>query len=257
VSAGTTLWISIDSRDAPAYHAPIPSLGGFIEATGVGKWLRILTFSAAAVVALLAVTAVLLWRATQKVPEFYARAVQDDPADRAEASDRMIQRATTLAGDVKKEGRWEATFTADEINGWLAVDLVENHADQLPATMSDPRVAIGPGRLMIACRYEEGWIEAVLSLEVDVYLAEPNVLALRVYEARAGGLPLPWERVQDQITQAVRRSRLKIEWAQVDEDPVATISLPPPSPQEPIAATIDAITLGDGEIYMSGTTERH
>ena len=43
-----------------------------------------------------------------------------------------------------KAGHWEIRFTADEINGWLAVDLVKNHPNALPPTLKDPRVSIDP-----------------------------------------------------------------------------------------------------------------
>jgi len=190
------------------------------------------------------------------VPEFYEVVLQADPTAQAEASDELLRQATDLAGELREQGRWEATFTAEQINGWLAVDLVENHPDQLPNSLSDPRVAIKPDRLMLACRFHEGRIDSVLSLALDVYLAERGVVAVRIRQARAGSLPLPLERVLEEINKAAGRSTARIRWRQADGDPVAMISLPEPRGPDARAVRIDTLRLEDGAIHVSGTTER-
>lgn len=220
------------------------------------KRLRIVAFCVVALLLVAAVGLLLVWRASRQVPEFYQEAIDGDPRAQAEASDQMIQRATTLVSNVEQEGRWEATFTADQINGWLAVDLVKNHAGQLPPSVSDPRVAIEPDGLTVACRFKQGAVDSVLSLSVDVYLSEPNVVAVRIRKARAGALPLPLDSVLERISEAVRRSKLRIRWRQAEGDPVALISLPPPRRPSDDVVEIDTLRLGDGEVYVAGTTRR-
>jgi hypothetical protein len=220
------------------------------------KWLRIVLFSALGLLLLAAAGLFLVWKASRHVPDFYQEAVRGDPAALGEASDEMIRRATVLSSDLNQEGRWEATFTADEINGWLAVDLVENHPGQLPPAMSDPRVAIEPDGLTLACRFKQGYVDTVLSLTVDAYLAEPNVVALRIRKARAGSLPLPLSAVLKRIDEAARRSRLGINWRQADGDPVAYLSLPSSDGQKEVVQ-IDTVRLDKGEIYVAGSTEQN
>lgn len=219
------------------------------------KWLRIVLFSAVSLLLLAAIGLFFVWRASRRVPEFYQEAIRGDRTRLAEASDAMLQRATALSSDVKQDGPWEATFTAEEINGWLAVDLVENHSGQLPPAMSDPRVAIQPDGLTLACRFKQGYIDTVLSLAVDVYLPEPNVVALRICKARAGSLPLPLDDVLRRIDEAAQRSRLGIKWRQADGDPVAYLSLPSSDGQREIVE-IDTLRLDEGEIYIAGSTQR-
>ena len=117
------------------------------------RWLKIVVWSIAGLVLLAGVAAVALYRAAGHVPEFYRQAVEVERAKQQAASEVMIKRATDLASDVQKSGPWQATFTAAEVNGWLAVDLVKNHAGMLPGTISDPRVAITPEAVDVACRY--------------------------------------------------------------------------------------------------------
>jgi protein-L-isoaspartate O-methyltransferase len=94
-----------------------------------------------------------------------------------------------------------------------------------------------------------------LTLAVQPYLAEPNVVALRLIRARAGSLPMPLRPVIDRISQAAGAMHLPpscFQWLQAGGDPVAKIRLPEYG--DP-TARIEAIELGDGWIELSGTVQ--
>jgi hypothetical protein len=196
-----------------------------------------------------------LHRALQYVPDFYGPAIQSDPAVQKDASDKMLRKAAAFVSDVGNEDEWKTLFTEDEINGWMAVDLVENHPDALPSSVTDPRVSIEPDRLTLACRYDrDGW-KCVLSVVVDIYLADSNVIALRIRKARAGAVPLPLDKVLDGITTAARKMDFHLRWQQAQGDPVALVSRRPPRDDEERVVRIESIKLGDGEIYLAGASE--
>jgi hypothetical protein len=222
----------------------------------VRKWLRLALILLSLLVVALVLGGWALYRASRAVPEFYQKAIHVDAAAQEAASEVMIQRATTLSNQVKREGHWEAVFTADQINGWLAVDMVRNHPDLLPPTFRDPRVAISPGQMTIACQYHEGSVESVLSLVVDAYLAEPNVIGIRFRRVRAGLVPLPMERVTAALSQAAAHAERKIQWQQADGDPVALITIPTLVNGRGKIAHIESLKLGEGEVYVAGTTQR-
>jgi uncharacterized protein YpmS len=200
----------------------------------------------------------LIWayHSSQQAPEFYRQALKIEPAKAADRSDRMLQRATALASELKEKPKWQAIFTADEINGWLAVDLVKNHARSLPPDLHDPRVRIAPGELTIACQMRRGGFKSVLSLTIDAYLSAPGEIAVEIKKARAGRLPLPLGDVLEQISTAARRAAIPIQWQQKDGNPVAVISLPALEDENNRIIHVDQLTLEEGEIYIAGTTER-
>ena len=80
-----------------------------------------------------------VYRATQYVPDFYRRALDADAKEQEKASDEMLQRTAALVSDVKTKDRWQARFTAEQINGWLAWDLPRNYPQSLPESIRDPR----------------------------------------------------------------------------------------------------------------------
>ena len=182
--------------------------------------LRITIIVVGSLVLILGIFATTLYFASQHVPHFYRDALKSEPARQQIASDELLQNATALASHAHHQGRWASVFTAEQINGWLAVDRQKNYPDLLPPEIVDPRVRIGPGLMTIACRYQQGKVSLVVSLNVELYVPEPNVLALRIKNVRAGAIPLPLSQVLDGVAKAAEDMNLRLRWAQSQGDPV-------------------------------------
>ena len=167
----------------------------------------------------------------------------------------MLQQATTLHNDLHRIGRWRQVFKEETINGWLAVDLPRNQANLLPHGMHDPRIAIGPQGITLACQVERGGFHAVVSLEVSAFLEADDVLGLRVHEARLGAIPWSFRTVLDKISDAARKSNVDIRWRQADSDPVALIKMASVGSERKQIIHIDTIQLKEGELVVAGTTQ--
>lgn len=220
------------------------------------RWLRITILVLCALLGLTAILLLAVYRAAQHVPDFYREALTAEPGMQQKDSDRMLQRATSLHNSVKRQGTWQGEFTAAEVNGWLATDLPQNYPHLLPRGFRDPRVKIEPDGITVACLIERGGLRCVVSLEVDVYLDAPNVVAMRVRKARAGAIPWPLDRVLEAASEAARRADLRVRWRQAGGDPVALISLPPVEGGHGKTIRIEKIRLDNGTIRVSGATEQ-
>lgn len=199
---------------------------------------------------------VVFYRAARHVPKFYQEALAIEPAVQEKASEQMVKAATKLQNNLYHDGGWRAVFTAEQINGWLAVDLQRNFAASLPREFHDPRVSITPEGITLACRAESKGFSSVVSLEVTAYLESPNVIALRVRKARAGAIPWPLDQVLKAISEAARRSELRLEWRQAEGDPVALITLPPIPGKHGREVRIQTLKLEKDSIHVDGTTLR-
>jgi len=220
----------------------------------VRKKLRIAALIGCGLLLVIAAGLCGLYWAFKQQPDFYRQAIQVDSSLQKKASDQMLQRAAALRSDLEQEGRWQALFTAEQLNGWLAVDLVENYPDMLPESFRDPRVEIQPDRMTLACRLKRGTLDGVVTLTVEPYLVEPNVLALRIRRARAGLVPMPLAEILDAVSEAAGRMDLHLRWRRAGGDPVALISFPPPRTQDGKLVQIETLQLSEGEIYLAGTT---
>ncbi|HEY1065216.1 MAG TPA: hypothetical protein VGE52_03875, partial [Pirellulales bacterium] len=105
-----------------------------------------------------------LYWASQQQPKFYQEALVVSPQKQREASDQLLAQAAALQSTARREGDWEAVFTAEQINGWLAVDLVENHPDVLPKEVRSPRVAFKPQEVLVGWTLAQSGLETVCSL---------------------------------------------------------------------------------------------
>ena len=213
------------------------------------------------VVGLSALFAVGVWgfyRASRQEPEFYQAALRVGTSQHEQAGDALEQGVLDLHNQAREAGRWEAVFTDEQLNGWLATDLTEKFPRLLPSGAKDPRIEIRTDQIRIACRYQRGKVETVISLAVDVHLTDKtNTLAVRISKLRAGALPVPLKRFLNRISRAARRSDIALRWKVQDGDPLALITVP--VRHEDYAHReiyIDAIELRDGAIYLAGNTQR-
>lgn len=189
-------------------------------------------------------------------PAFYTELLTADPKASRTASDQMLRRMGALTSDLQRPGHWQSTFTQDEINGWLAVDLVENHSYSLEGGVTSPRVRIRENVIILAFRYSSAVFSGVVTVTLEPYLDRPNVVAVRFRGARAGKVPLPLQSILEAISTGLAKSEYRVEWSQSHGDPVALITIPPPRGKSDKAVTLDAIRVLDGKVVLSGTTEK-
>jgi hypothetical protein len=220
------------------------------------RTLRLILFISGGIILLLVLVLLGLYRAYRYEPEFYRKTLAVEPAVSEKASEQLIRRALDFENRVKREGPWSATFTAEQINGWLAYDLPKNHPQLLPPELHEPCIVIEPNRIQFACRYEKGVKSSVLCLTVELYLPEPNVLAVRVVGATAGKIPLPLKDLENQISEAAQNTRCRVDWKQIDGTPVALMTFPRVGERGDLVMKIKNVKIDDGLIQISGTTER-
>ncbi|HEY4313257.1 MAG TPA: hypothetical protein VGN12_27650 [Pirellulales bacterium] len=211
-------------------------------------------FIAGSAIGALVVALVILIYSIWHVPAFYRAALLIEPEILRQGNDEMLESATALMNTARHEGEWYALLSEEQVNGWLAIDLAQNHPELLPPNVVDLRARFEPDRAIIACGYQYPGLSTIVSVKFDVYLAEPHVIALRVHGARAGAIPVPITPIMDGIANAAERLNLRVEWRQAHGDPVAFITLP----EAHTATTVlklDALQLRDAAIYLAGRTE--
>jgi hypothetical protein len=219
------------------------------------RTIRILLILLVAALLLAGGVLAVLYRAAQRVPEFYEEAVQVEPAAQQQAYEQMQRQATALQNNLQRPGNWQAVFTAEQINGWLALDLARGRGS-LPAALSDPRVRIDAQGITVACRARWKGLRTVVSLRIEAYLDSPNVLGLRLRQARAGAIPFPKDGVLKAVREAARRADVRIKWLQTDGDPVALISLSEVDAGAGRAVRLENLSFEPNAIHISGTTTK-
>jgi hypothetical protein len=226
----------------------------------VRRYLKLAIGLALLPLLLLAIAALVLYRGTQHVPEFYRQklAAAPSPQQQIETGHQFERQVLELHNVTARPGRWEAEFRDEEVNAWLAALLPAQHPRALPAEVSEPRVQLSPQAAQVAWRQQQGYLETVISAQVDIYLTDqPNQVAIRVQSVRAGWLPLPLAEIVSEVSAAARDNGLDLTWSQRDGDPVALLRIPAQHPQyEYRELHLETLELKDGRLRVAGSTAR-
>ena len=79
-----------------------------------------------------------VWLSLTYQPSYY-RDIVLVPRNSVRAKPRSLSQSLQLRNDICNEPSWEAVFTDQEVNAWLAEDLVTHFADQLPPEVYELR----------------------------------------------------------------------------------------------------------------------
>jgi hypothetical protein len=195
-----------------------------------------------------------VWVGLNHQPRFYRRMAAVPPERRRAEAKRFVAQSLQLRNDICNEDRGEAVFTDEEVNAWLAEDLVTHFADQLPAGVHEPRVAFEADRVTLAFQLDRGPIRSVIWVVARARVPEGNVLALTLEKIRAGVVPLPAEELTGRIDAQARRHGLDVRWGQDGDQPVALIRYSPAPGRRDIV--LERLLLQDGRIHLAGRSQR-
>src|SRR6478672_3675415 len=193
--------------------------------------------------------------AARQVRPFYEEALQVKPEVLERGSRELESRATALYSDAKQIGHWQALFTVEQINGWLATQLAADKGGELPANMRDPRIAIARDRLTLGFRTKPGGVETVVSVDASVLITDDGNVGIRFMSVRAGALPLPVLQLADELATACKKLKLPVRWTQENGRPIAIVNIANSTSAENREFFIDSIELRNNEMYVAGHTE--
>lgn len=194
---------------------------------------------------------------SQKVPEFYERAIESPPSvNLAQSSEQLEANVQQLQDDVAQVGRWEATFSAEQINAWLIEQLPQRFPMLKTRGLQDPRIVIEDGVLKVAARFKDDRLDAVLSCELSVRVTDhPNRLAITVHAIRAGALPLPISQFKERIKKITSKTMMNLQWETRDGQTVALVDVPSEYPGHiDKSVVIEAIELSEQQLKIGGQT---
>ncbi len=200
------------------------------------------------------VAAASLYAAFSYRPTFY-RQVQPSGRERQENAERFVERTLQLRNDAANEDRWEAVFTEEQINAWLAEELPRNFSDLLPKEIEEPRIIFEAGRLTLAFTYLSGPIPSVVWAVLRVHSSEENEITLRIEQIRMGLLPVPESLLVERFQTIRGESSFTLNWSREDDETVARLRYTPRNGRGRYVA-VDDVQVAPGWIRIAGRTER-
>ena len=211
-----------------------------------------------AVVGAIGLTAIIVlgfaMRAVHQVQPFYRAALATDSSKLVDESHAMERRVAALVSDAQEQPSWQAVFSDREVNGWLAVALKEKFAHVLPESIVDPRIAFEDEEVVIGFRYVGKDFVTVISVRANAWIADTDVIAIHLFKAHAGTLPIPLVKIVDAFNDAAGKLKFSLRWTQQDGTPVALLSLPGVSSTKEETRRLEIVELHNGELFLKGST---
>lgn len=194
----------------------------------------------------------------QKPPDFYSEIMiaemQSDPEKIHEQAEVLVGDVIQLRNDVANEPEWSFRITEAAVNAWLIEHGLNSISSDIPPELADLRVHFGMERLLIAFKWNGRPIKSVVSLSLTVSCTANNEFEIGIESARAGTLPVPWNRFKDEIQQAITDNGIKAEWKEIDSIPKLCFQIKPALEQSQI--NIDKVTILDKEVRIVGRSTK-
>jgi hypothetical protein len=194
------------------------------------------------------------WLSLTHQPVFYREMIRLSRAQREAGARRFVAQSLQLRNDICNEPTWEAVFSDEEVNAWLAEDLVTHFADQIPPGVHEPRLMFEMDRVTLAFELDQGPIRTVVWVVARPYVSEGNVIELTLEKIRAGMLPVPAESILERITEHVRAQGLDVRWKRDGDLPVAVIRYTPHEGRDDVR--LQRVDVLKGEIRLAGRSDR-
>lgn len=194
------------------------------------------------------------WLMLTHQPRFYRNMVAIPRAQREAKAKHFVASSLQLRNDIVNEQNWEAVFSDQEVNAWLAEDLLTYFADQIPEQVHEPRISFSADRVTLAFQFDQGPFRSVVWIVARVRVPEDNVLALAIEKVRAGVIPLSVDRFIKPLTDQAQSHGLDIEWTEEDSTPVAQIRFRPDQDRNDVV--LERLKIRPGQIRLSGRSDK-
>ncbi len=195
-----------------------------------------------------------VWFCLTYQPSYYLAMISLPHDQREVKAKRFVAQSLQLRNDIVNEPTWEAVFSDQEVNAWLAEDLVRHFADQLPPEIRDPRVLFEMNRVILAFQLAKGGVQSVITVVARPSGPVGNTVELTLEKIRAGILPVPADNVLDRIIEHARRHGVDVQWQRRDGYPVVILRYTPNLAREDVQ--LEELEIRNGQIRLAGRSDR-
>ncbi len=214
------------------------------------KWL----LWAGAIAILLSAVPAIAWFSLTYQPSYYRALLRFSRVERVDRAKKFVAQSLQLRNDICNEPTWEAVFSDEEVNAWLAEDLITHFADQLPPEVNEPRLLFELDRITLAFQLHQRGIHSVITVVARPRVSEGNTVELVLEKIRAGILPVPADNFLDRIIDYARCHGVDVEWSRKDGYPVVVMRYTPNLEREDVR--LEEVQIGNGQIRLAGRSDR-
>lgn len=191
-------------------------------------------------------------------PSFYLAKELPPSDERKAASNAFLRDFGQMILSMQQQA-WHCDITETQLNSFFEEKFMEWGEGESLRKMgiTSPRVCFEQDSMRFAFRYGRGWFSSVISYELKVWLVpkEPNVIAVEVIRARAGGLPISSRAILQQLSDYAQNQNFKVTLYRNESNPVAVIELQQYQPQS--SKVLTSLQVQSEKLTIQGKTLEH
>ena len=189
-----------------------------------------------------------------RVPQVYSGLTVPTGPERRKLSGEFMSGVNEMMETIRAsgDGRWQETFSADQMNSYFEEDFLRARPFRLPDGIHSPRVRIDRDHFTLAFRYGHGFWSTVVCVEMNLWLVagERNVVAIEFLGLHAGAVPISLQSHLEQLAESARQLSIEVTWYRRGGNPVALLRLQ--ADQENPTVVIQKLELQDGKLVIAG-----
>ncbi|MCL2742839.1 MAG: hypothetical protein FWE67_03215 [Planctomycetaceae bacterium] len=218
--------------------------------------LRLFSYLFLLVMLLFLLILYMLYLSAQRKPAFYKDELSTPLLTSQRRNDDMLKSINRVHNGiqsvVKKEKKsWGGKFTADELNGYFAVEAVKPGANIIPAVIKEPRLTISPQKCNLAFLIERDGFGGVLHFTFSIQMPEPNRLMLRIKNAHIGTIPVSRNYIVTLLHDTLKQKGTDVTVGNEAGDP--TLSFPLDFKFKNDTLVIETLEIEDGALSFTGS----
>ena len=194
------------------------------------------------------------WFSLTYEPYYYRAMVGLSREQSAGRAKKFVAQSLQLRNDICNEPNWEAVFTDQEVNAWLAEDLVTHFADRLPPEVHEPRLLFEPDRIILAFQLRQGGVQSVITVVARPRVPGGNTIELTLEKIRAGFCRSRPTTSWTGSSSMHARHGVDAEWARKDGYPVVVMRYTPHIDREDVQ--LEELQIRDHQIRLAGRSDR-
>jgi hypothetical protein len=187
----------------------------------------------------------------RQTPEFYEAVIENEPAPEVRRDDAkvFVQRTLNLVDGMQHADKWAEEFTQSQINSWLSEELQPKYGSFVPEGVSHPRVRLADETIEVGFRYKhENW-DSIVSVKTRPWVPKPNALAFEIQSIRAGLIPIPLERIVQDLSKQFEVEGYRVEWSEANGNDVVILHFTKSGDDQPV---LESVRVTNGKIIIAG-----
>lgn len=200
-------------------------------------------------------------------PEFYRERI-DIPEEKLEQNAKdFVFSSGRMLNDIRRKKEWSATYTEDQINGWLERRIQQDLPGLIPIGSYYPRVHLEQDRIYFAMEYCPDEFESIFWVQVRFTVSEPGVYHLVIEQVQLGIIPISRGMVKSELKKYFENANIPCEIQTTDKGEIELImdwrdiDSVNDWQTDPLIYRSRKVTLTDvkilpGEIQVSGTAKK-